>query len=141
MDGGCDLWTPRRRRGVPIEASISQLELHDRSSTPSSCAISPSAITQLKALRESEQRFRNMADTAPVMIWVSGVDKRCTYFNQHGSFTGRTIDEELGDGWIENVHPEDYQSCLETYVRLSTCANHSRLNSDFDALTDSSAGF
>ena len=67
-------------------------------------------------LRESEERFRNMADTAPVMIWVSGVDKLCTYFNQQWlDFTGRMMQDELGNGWAEGVHPEDYERCLRTY--------------------------
>jgi len=70
-----------------------------------------------QALRESEARFRNMADTAPVMIWVSGPDKLCTYVNQQWlDFTGRTIDQELGNGWAEGIHPDDYAQCLETYV-------------------------
>jgi PAS domain-containing protein len=61
-----------------------------------------------EALRESEERFRLVANAAPVMIWMSSPDKLCTYFNQPWlKFTGRSIREELGNGWAEGVHPED----------------------------------
>ena len=70
-----------------------------------------------QALRESEQRFRVMADSAPVMMWMSGVDKRCTDFNRGWlDYTGRTIEQEVGDGWAEGVHPADLQQCVQTYV-------------------------
>jgi PAS domain S-box-containing protein len=69
----------------------------------------------IAALRESEERFRNMADKAPVMIWVSGADKFRTYVNQQWiEFTGRGIQDELDTGWLRNVHPEDLERCLET---------------------------
>jgi DNA-binding response OmpR family regulator len=57
-------------------------------------------------LRESEERFRNMADTAPIMIWVAGTDKLCIFFNKGWlEFTGRRLDEELGNGWTAGLHP------------------------------------
>jgi PAS domain S-box-containing protein len=67
-------------------------------------------------LRESEERFRLVANTAPVMIWMSGPDKLFNYFNQPWlDFTGRPLEAELGNGWAELVHPEDFQRCLGTY--------------------------
>ena len=75
-------------------------------------------VAAQKALQESEERFRNMADSAPVMIWVSGEDKGGTYFNKQWlNFTGRTMEEELGEGWMAGIHREDYERCVETYVR------------------------
>src|SRR5437763_920758 len=65
---------------------------------------------------EVEERFRLMADSAPVMIWVAGTEKGCTFFNQRWlEFTGRSLEEELGDGWLHGVHPADLPHCLETY--------------------------
>jgi two-component system, cell cycle sensor histidine kinase and response regulator CckA len=67
-------------------------------------------------LRESEERFRNMANAAPVMIWVSGPDKICTFVNEPWlDFTGRSLEQELGVGWSEDVHLEDRDRCLATY--------------------------
>ncbi|WP_199333874.1 PAS domain S-box protein [Oculatella sp. FACHB-28] len=69
------------------------------------------------ALRESEARFRYMADTAPVLIWMSGPDKLCNYFNQPWlDFTGRTLAQEIGNGWTESIHPDDFERCLHTYT-------------------------
>jgi len=69
-------------------------------------------------LRQSEERFRVTADAAPVMIWQSDVEKRCCYFNKQWlEFTGRTLEKELGEGWIDGVHPDDRAECLNVYVR------------------------
>jgi len=69
-----------------------------------------------EALRASEEKFRILADTAPVMVWVSGADKLRAFFNKPWlEFTGRAMEEELGYGWAEGVHQEDYDCCLETF--------------------------
>jgi len=69
-------------------------------------------------LQESEARFRSVANTAPVLIWMAGPDKLCDYFNQPWlEFTGRRLEQELGYGWVANVHPEDLAACLEAYTR------------------------
>src|SRR5258707_14437909 len=61
--------------------------------------------------------FRIMADAAPVMIWFSGTDKGSTYFNKRWlEFTGRTLDQDLGVGWVEVVHPDYALQCLTTYT-------------------------
>ena len=69
------------------------------------------------ALRESEARFRSMANTAPVLIWMSGQDKLCTFVNKGWlEFTGRALGQELGSGWLEGVHADDIERCLATYA-------------------------
>src|SRR5436309_8932372 len=69
-----------------------------------------------EALSESEERFRIVADAAPVLIWMSGVDKLCTFFNKPWlEFTGRSLEQEMGNGWTQGVHADDMQRCLKIY--------------------------
>jgi PAS domain S-box-containing protein len=65
----------------------------------------------------TDASFRALADAAPVLIWVAGTDKLCTWFNQPWlDFTGRTLAQEVGDGWIEGVHPDDLDRSVRTYM-------------------------
>jgi PAS domain S-box-containing protein len=110
----------RRADGSPIWVSISCMPVHDENGMIGLLGLF-SDITEQKqtdaALRESEERFRNMADSAPVMIWVTGPDKLFTFVNKTWlEFTGRSMEQELGDGWASGVHPEDLQYCYETFV-------------------------
>jgi PAS domain S-box-containing protein len=68
------------------------------------------------ALQESEARFRATADSSPVLIWMSDLTRSCDYFNRQWlEFTGRTMKEEMGDGWTQGVHPDDIERCSATY--------------------------
>jgi PAS domain S-box-containing protein len=72
-------------------------------------------------VREGEARFRIMADSAPVALWMCGTNGKCEFFNQSWlTFTGRRMDEEVGDGWAEGVHPLDFQQCIDTYLEAFT---------------------
>src|SRR5215207_8509663 len=71
----------------------------------------------LDQLRDSEQRFRTMADSAPVMLWVSDTSGAATYFNRPWlDFTGRPAKTELGQGWTDAVHDDDREACRAAYA-------------------------
>lgn len=75
-------------------------------------------VHALHAARESEGRFIALADAAPVLIWMSGPDKRCAWVNRQWlNFTGRSMEQELGYGWVEALHPDDVVRCVEIYNR------------------------
>ena len=65
---------------------------------------------------ESERHFRDLADNGTALVWIAGLDKKCDYFYQPWlAFTGRSLEQELGDAWVEGVHPDDADECLEVY--------------------------
>jgi two-component system CheB/CheR fusion protein len=70
-----------------------------------------------QALLESERRFAAVSDTSPALVWMSGLDKACNWFNKTWlEFTGRSMAEEFGDGWTKGVHLDDLDACLATYI-------------------------
>ncbi len=70
-----------------------------------------------EALSRSEERYRLLVDSAPALMWMSGPDARCTFFNAPWlEFTGRTMEQEVGDGWVDGVHPDDRERCFEVYL-------------------------
>jgi PAS domain S-box-containing protein len=69
-----------------------------------------------QSLKDSLELFQTMADNVPAMIWMSGTDKFNDYFNKTWlEFRERTQEEESNDGWLDGVHPEDREKCLEVY--------------------------
>jgi PAS domain S-box-containing protein len=113
----------RKRAEEALRRARNELELRVRERTEELAAVNRALqayVDELKhaeqGVRESEERFRTMANAAPVMIWLSGTDKRCTYVNTRWlEFTGHTLAQELGDGWLEDVHPDDRERCRITY--------------------------
>ena len=96
--------------GITVDITEQELAEHERRET-----IENNRTTQ-QALRESEERFRDIADMASVMIWIVDSERRCTYLNKRWlDFTGRTAEQELGEGWMEGIHPEDYEECQDSY--------------------------
>jgi len=70
-----------------------------------------------QALKESELHFRTLANSGQALIWTAGLDKLCDTFNEPWlRFTGRPLEKELGNGWTQGVHPDDFDRCLEVYV-------------------------
>jgi PAS domain S-box-containing protein len=64
-----------------------------------------------------EEQFRLLADHAPVLIWRADTSKVCGFFNKPWlDFTGRSLEQELGSGWAEGVHPEDFDRCIKIFT-------------------------
>jgi len=109
-----------RKDGTIVWAKICKSLARDVNGRPKSLIAVVEDISDRKqaeaALKESEERFRNMADTAPVMIWVAGPDKLFTFFNKTWlDFTGRTGEETLRDGWLAGLHTDDRDRFLGGY--------------------------
>ena len=81
-------------------------------------------------LKKSEKRFRLMADSAPMLIWLSSPDKHATDFNKEWlKFTGRAMEQELGEGWTDNIHPDDLTQRLNAYAQA--LENKQKFTSEF----------
>ncbi len=103
-------------KAVIVTALRDPMSLLFRELSQKEAELETRVIERTNKLAESESRFRAMADSAPVLIWISGVDKLCFWFNKVWlDFTGRTLEQEMGNGWTQGVHPEDLDRCMTTY--------------------------
>jgi PAS domain S-box-containing protein len=106
-----------------VKISVTKLPMEDGTMGNLYTLIDNPTLDQVRGLlKESESRFANLADASPVMIWMTDPDNLCYYFNKSWlSFTGRKFEEEVGVGWLQNVHPDDinlfgnYQSNLDAH--------------------------
>ncbi|HEX2676843.1 MAG TPA: PAS domain S-box protein, partial [Polyangiales bacterium] len=106
----------RSNREFPVELAITPIGFGDELVFSGFIRDITGRTQAEAALRESEQRFRATANAAPVMIWMSGRDKQSTWFNQRWlDFVGRSMEQEIGDGWCDNLHPADFDRTLDTY--------------------------
>jgi two-component system cell cycle sensor histidine kinase/response regulator CckA len=122
LAGDCEPFEFRLRRkdGSPVWVRISGMPMVDDSGAAGLLGVFSDISGRKRAeaeLRESEERFRNMADTAPVMIWVTDPNKLGTFFNRRWlEFRGRTREQEMGCGWAEGIHPDDTEACMKIYA-------------------------
>src|SRR5258708_26345229 len=116
-----DVWKGRRKDGASVWVDIKTTVLRNAQGDIAGFIGVSRDITVNKLaeeqLQEGENRFRTMADTAPVLIWMTDSSKAYIYFNKIWlDFTGRTVELEQGYGWAEGVHPDDYASCVQHYI-------------------------
>ena len=118
MGVGRDLFGLHKKgHEVPIEIGLNPIHTTDGLMVLASIIDIGERKKSELALQESELRFRTMADTTPAMLWMSGKDTLCNFFNKAWlEFTGQTMEHEIGNGWVEGVHPEDRERCLNNYL-------------------------
>jgi PAS domain S-box-containing protein len=111
----------QRKDGTRFEVSVTASTIRDADGQMVGAATINRDISERKRIdadiRDSEARFRLVADTAPVLIWMSGTDTMRTYSNKPWlNFVAKTHESQIGSGWVQGVHPEDVETCVEMYL-------------------------
>jgi diguanylate cyclase (GGDEF)-like protein/PAS domain S-box-containing protein len=120
-------WTHKRSNGANMVTAVTLLSMEHDGQSIMYCVWRDITAKQeaQRALRESEQLYRDVADNGQALIWLAGLDKGCFYFNQPWlRFTGRTLAQEYGSGWATGVHPDDLERCLAIYVEAFERRDH-----------------
>lgn len=117
----CEVKIERKDRSL-FYALLESVPTYENDSSTITCRTAVNDITMLKvaeeAIKESEARFQNMANTAPVLIWITDTDALFTFVNNFWlQFTGRMLGQELGMSWLEGIHPDDLNPFIEVYKK------------------------
>ncbi|HWA35339.1 MAG TPA: PAS domain S-box protein [Cyclobacteriaceae bacterium] len=143
MGLGIELYARKRDGQIfPVEISLGNYALGGENLAVAFVTDISEQVKAKNVMREREAWFRNIAENSPVMIWMSGTDKLCNYFNQSWlDFRGRTSAEEAGNGWAEGVHPEDLETVFNHIRVRSIPVNLSTSNTAFNDMMVNTAGF
>ncbi len=113
--GAVETWSERLKTAV--QSRLTELNQAQKPKEVQQASVPLQNCTQTATLRESEEQFRNMADNAPVMVWVTDSTSYCTYLSRSWyEFTGQTEETGLGLGWLNAVHPEDFEESKAIFL-------------------------
>jgi len=113
-----------RKDGASVDAMLSASILRDRHGAPLHYIAEVEDVTERKqaeaALRRSEEDFRSLAESMPQIVWATTPDGLNVYFNQQWvTYTGLTLEESHGEGWITPFHPDDRQRAWDAWQRAT----------------------
>ncbi len=112
------VYTPRKdSSGKPIGWILISSDLTPREEAMKALERRHGVIEETTMRRKSREFYQSLLDSFPALVWRCGVDGKCDYFNRTWlDFTGRTLEQEMGDGWANGVHPEDLTACLRDFL-------------------------